>query len=82
MGLRDCEEASDGTLRLVMGVVAAEQGTGSGHRQTGVMARWRLPALASAKLNWTGAGKGAKRKEVLVPGADGPQEGQGPGPLG
>lgn len=39
MGLKDCEEASHRTLRLVTGVAAAGQWAGSGHRKTGVMAR-------------------------------------------
>lgn len=78
--MRDYKESSHGTLKLITEEATAGQGADSGHRQPGVMARWRLPALGIAKLNWAVAGKKAKQQELLVPRADEEREGQGPGP--
>lgn len=80
MGMRDCKESSCGTLRLITREAAVREGASSGHRQPGVIARWRLPALGIDKLNWAVAGQRAKQQELLVPRADKALEGQGPGP--
>lgn len=79
---RDCKESSRGTPRLLTEEAAVGEGACSGHRQPGVIARWRLPALGIAKLNWAVAGQRVKQQELLVPREDKALEGHGPGPPG